>query len=168
MCGAVIANWRSIETNLSAATWPSASKFKARPCTVGAQDGIAVAKGIACDFHIFLRQAGIKGPINVRLHHEGHDLAVATLTAGNDWNKFHARLVPVSTETNATLSITFDGPGTLWLDNASLMPEDNIEGWRSDVVSAVKELRPGVIRFGGGLWTTQTWRIRMERHHRRS
>jgi alpha-N-arabinofuranosidase len=29
------------------------------------------------------------------------------------------------------------------------MPEDNIGGWRRDVVTSVKALKPGVIRFGG-------------------
>jgi alpha-N-arabinofuranosidase len=29
------------------------------------------------------------------------------------------------------------------------MPEDNIGGWRPDVVESVKALKPGVIRFGG-------------------
>jgi alpha-N-arabinofuranosidase len=120
------------------------------PCTVGlAQDGIAVEKGTACDFSIFLRQSGIKGSVKVRLHREERELPSATLEPGNDWKKFRARLVPLETEINATLSITFNGPGTLWLDNASLMPEDNVGGWRRDVVTAVKELKPGVIRFGG-------------------
>jgi alpha-N-arabinofuranosidase len=47
------------------------------------------------------------------------------------------------------LTVSFRGPGTLWLDNASLMPEDTIGGWRPDVVAAVRALKPGVIRFGG-------------------
>jgi len=120
------------------------------PCTVGiAQDGIAVEKGKACEFSIYLRQKGIDGPVNVRLLREEKELASCTFEPGSDWKKFRARLAPAETETNATLSITFGGPGTLWLDNASLMPEDNVGGWRKDVVQAVKALKPGVIRFGG-------------------
>ncbi len=37
----------------------------------------------------------------------------------------------------------------MWLDNLSLMPEDSVSGWRRDVVEAIRELKPGVIRFGG-------------------
>ena len=119
-------------------------------CTVGlAQDGISVEKGTDCDFSVFLRQVGIKDMVRVRLHHEEKELASAMFEPGNDWKKFRARLVPLEAEINATLSITFTGPGTLWLDNASLMPADNVGGWRRDVVAAVKDLRPGVIRFGG-------------------
>src|SRR5207248_1490778 len=41
------------------------------------------------------------------------------------------------------------GPGTIWLDHVSLMPQKNARGWRYDVFKAVRELHPGVIRFGG-------------------
>jgi alpha-N-arabinofuranosidase len=120
------------------------------PCTVGiAQDGIAVERDAACTFRCYLRQQGVAGPVHVRLHGEGKLLAECEFRPTGEWRKYAARLVPSGTETNATLSITFRGPGTLWLDNASLMPEDTVGGWRRDVVEAVRALRPGVIRFGG-------------------
>jgi alpha-L-arabinofuranosidase len=113
------------------------------------QDGIAVERGKGCAFSCYLRQEGIKGAVEVRLHREGKLLASAEFTPGATWKKFSARLIPEETATNATLSISFHGPGTLWLDNASLMPDDAVNGWRADVVAAVKALKPGVIRFGG-------------------
>ncbi len=120
------------------------------PCTVGiAQDGIAVEQGKACRFSCFMRQEGITGPMRVRLHREGQELASCQFEPGGTWKKFSAGLTPAATCTNATLSITYRGPGTLWLDNASLMPEDTVGGWRPDVVAALRALRPGVIRFGG-------------------
>ncbi len=120
------------------------------PATVGiSQDGIAVERGKGCTFNCYLRQDGLKGSVEVRLHREGKLLASAELTPGDAWKKFTVRLVPAETETNATLTISFRGPGTLWLDNASLMPDDAVSGWRADVVAAVKALNPGVIRFGG-------------------
>jgi alpha-L-arabinofuranosidase len=42
-----------------------------------------------------------------------------------------------------------DGEGSLWMDKLSLMPADHIHGWRKDVVAAVKELRPPILRWGG-------------------
>src|SRR5713101_3716163 len=113
------------------------------------QNGIFVERNAPCEFSIYLRQKGIEGPVKVRLLREEKELASCTFEVGSDWKKYRARLTPAETETNATLSITFGGPGTLWLDNASLMPEDNVGGWRKDVVQAVKALKPGVIRFGG-------------------
>jgi alpha-N-arabinofuranosidase len=120
------------------------------PCTVGiSQNGLAVERGKPCTFRCFLKQEGVKGSIQVRLHREGKLLASAEFTPTGSWKKYSARLTPTETETNATLEVFFRGPGTLWLDNASLMPDDALGGWRPDVVAAVKALKPGVIRFGG-------------------
>jgi alpha-N-arabinofuranosidase len=120
------------------------------PCTVGiSQDGIAVERGKPCTFRCYLRQEGIVGPVTVSLHREGKALASAEFSAAGAWKKYSARLVPSGDEANATLTVSFRGPGTLWLDNASLMPDDAQGGWRPDVVAAVKALAPGVIRFGG-------------------
>ncbi len=120
------------------------------PCTVSiAQDGIAIQQGLACDFACFFRAAGIREKVRVRLHRDSVVYASAEFEPMTEWTKGRARLVPSGTDTGATLTIEFHGPGTLWLDNASLMPLDANGGWRADVVSAVKAMRPGIIRFGG-------------------
>src|SRR6266851_5246792 len=120
------------------------------PCTAGiSQDGIAIERDKACTFSCYLRQKGIDKPVRVRLHHEGRVLASCEFRPDTNWKKFQARLVPSATDTHATLTVEFTSPGTLWLDNVSLMPEDNVGGWRRDVVEAVKTLKPGIIRFGG-------------------
>jgi alpha-L-arabinofuranosidase len=123
---------------------------EAIPCSVAvSQDGIALERGVACDFSCSLKQSGLKGPVRVRLHREGTVYASCEFIPTGDWHKYHARLVPPATESSATLTIEFLGPGTLWLDNASLMPVDSVGGWRKDVVEAVRAQRPGIIRFGG-------------------
>jgi alpha-L-arabinofuranosidase len=120
------------------------------PCTVGiAQDGIALDSEHPCIFSCHLRQEGINGPVTVRLIRDGKEFAATEFRPTDKWTKHDARLEMQGSETNATLSITFRGPGTLWLDNASLMPEKTVGGWRLDVVEAVRELKPGIIRFGG-------------------
>jgi alpha-N-arabinofuranosidase len=120
------------------------------PATVAvAQDGIALEQGLGCDFTCYAKQSGLNGPVRVRLHHEGTVNASCELEPSSEWRKYRARLVPSRTDANATLTIEFRGPGTLWLDNASLMPENAIGGWRADVVAAVRALNPGIIRFGG-------------------
>ncbi len=122
------------------------------PCTLGiSQDGVFVEKGRGLTFRCYLRQSGIGGPVRVVLHREGKPYASAELRPEGEWRKFDVRLVPTARDTDATLSIEFRGPGTLWLDNASLMPDDNIEGWRPDVVRALKALKPAVVRFGGSV-----------------
>lgn len=120
------------------------------PCTVGiAQDGIFADPGQPCLFSCWLKQEGSGGPVRVRVHHDGIELAACEFKPGSRWAKFTAPLAFKARENAATLEITFRGPGTLWLDNASLVPEKTVGGWRPDVVEAVKALKPGVIRFGG-------------------
>ena len=120
------------------------------PCTVSiSQDGIAIEQGLACNFACSMKQTGIKGKVRVRLHRDSMVYASADLEPTGDWTKVRAQLVPSQADTNVTLTIEFRGPGTLWLDNASLLPADAKGGWRADVVDAVKAMRPGIIRFGG-------------------
>ena len=79
------------------------------------------------------------------------------------WQRFEATFTPSDTDTDATLTISFQGPGTLWIDQVSLMPTETVFGWRRDVAEALKALKPGIIRFGGS-----TMRVLTGPHHRRS
>jgi alpha-N-arabinofuranosidase len=122
------------------------------PCTVGiAQGGIAVQKGVACEFSAYFKQNGLRGPVAIRLRDEEKILAEAEMPAGEDWGRRRVLLEPANSSDRATLTITFRGPGRLWIDAASLKPEDAVDGWRRDVVEAVRALKPAVIRFGGSV-----------------
>jgi alpha-N-arabinofuranosidase len=123
---------------------------KDTPCTVGlSQDGLFIDRGEPLVFSCYLRQEGIHGPVSVRLHHESTGYASCEFKPTGEWQKFRAELLPSARDDRATLSITFHGPGTLWLDNASLMLRQTAGGWRPDVLRALRDLHPGVIRFGG-------------------
>jgi hypothetical protein len=47
-----------------------------------------------------------------------------------DWKKYSFRLHSTSSDRNAKLSILFDGTGSLWMDEVSLMPADAVGGIR--------------------------------------
>lgn len=51
---------------------------------------------------------------------------------------------------NGILEITFLGKGTLSLAAVSLMPSDNIKGYRPEVIKLLKELNAPVYRWPGG------------------
>ncbi len=121
------------------------------PCTVGiSQDGIFVKKRQPCEFTGWFKAEGVR-TVNARLsiHNGLRRYAECEFTPSPDWRRFSARLVPSADDANATFTIDFRGPGTLWLDHLSLMPVESVDGWRRDVVEAVRALKPGVIRFGG-------------------
>jgi alpha-N-arabinofuranosidase len=127
---------------------------KGRPARL-AQSGIAVRKGMAYLVSGWWRgdlpsprmrvsiTAGL--PDGTRMK-----LAEAELgSPGADWRRFTGRLVSRGTTDRAVFEVEARGAGRLWLDKLSLMPEDHVEGWRRDVVEAVKELGPPVLRWGG-------------------
>ena len=67
-------------------------------------------------------------------------------------------MTPNGTDHDAVLNISFTGPGTLWIDQVSLVPADNVFGWRRDVAEALKALKPGIIRFGGSTIEGFDWK----------
>jgi alpha-N-arabinofuranosidase len=51
----------------------------------------------------------------------------------------------------ATLEIVATGKGSFHVGAVSLMPADNVHGWRADMLAALKEIGPTMIRRGGNL-----------------
>jgi alpha-N-arabinofuranosidase len=121
------------------------------PCAGGiAQDGISLNRGVPCRFSIYARGTEA-GSFKVRLFRGATEYASASLPAMSDWHKVSTLLTPRETVADATLSVEFNGPGTFWLDSASLMPTDSVGGWRKDVFGALKALKPGIVRIGGSV-----------------
>jgi alpha-N-arabinofuranosidase len=61
--------------------------------------------------------------------------------------------------TNARLEITGTGEGAFWVGAVSLMPGDNVEGFRKEVIALLKSLNSGVYRFPGGNFVSgHEWR----------
>ncbi|MGD0647541.1 MAG: hypothetical protein ABR971_06075, partial [Acidobacteriaceae bacterium] len=60
---------------------------------------------------------------------------------------------------NATLEITGTGTGEFHVGAVSLMPADNIDGFRPEIIAVLKQLRFGVLRFpGGNFVSAYEWR----------
>ena len=120
------------------------------PCTLGvSQAGKHVKAGERLRCSLYLRSRGLQSPVEVALWGQGRTYASAMFRAAQQWQRFETVLNPKGTDPSATLSISFRGPGTLWIDQVSLMPVDNVFGWRRDVAKALRALHPGIIRFGG-------------------
>jgi alpha-N-arabinofuranosidase len=145
--------WGDINTQISGDHSMRIEVPSGPPCVVGiAQDGIALKKGERLQFSIYTRLHGAKGPVKVSLHNRyGKVFAKGEVPADITWSKQTIELVPNTTANDATITIEFHAPGALWLDNASLMPADNVHGWRKDVFEALKALKPAIIRTGGSV-----------------
>jgi alpha-N-arabinofuranosidase len=123
------------------------------------QDGFYLDTGRRYKLRLHLRGEGA-GKVRASLHGGGTMLTgqVSLGTASPEWKPAEVLLRPNKASTNATLTIEFEGPGTLWLDRVSLIEDTAVLGvWRPDVVQALNALNPGVIRFGGSTLEVFEW-----------
>ena len=123
------------------------------------QDGFYLRQGVSYKLRLHMRGEG-NVPVWASLHGGGRVIAGPVLLgrAGKEWGAAEAVLLSNRTMDNATLTIDFEGPGTLWLDRVYLIGSDAVLGiWRPDVVAALKALYPGVIRFGGSTTEAYEW-----------
>jgi alpha-L-arabinofuranosidase len=118
------------------------------------QSGLAARKGMTYTFSGYLcADAGVKAAVLLKFLLPTGDwmtLASAELPGlSPPWQKYSAKLTSLGETEHAVFELRAEGQGKLWADKLSLMPEDNLRGWRPDVVGAIKEVRPAVIRWGG-------------------
>jgi len=80
-------------------------------------------------------------------------------TLGPAYRKFPLHFTAKADNDNARIEITGTGSGSFHIGAVSLMPADNVEGFRAEVVAALKQLRFGVLRFpGGNFVSSYEWR----------
>jgi alpha-N-arabinofuranosidase len=58
---------------------------------------------------------------------------------------------------DAALEITGTGSGSFHVGAVSLMPADNIEGYRADTIALIKQIKSGFWRFGGNYTSGYNW-----------
>lgn len=98
-----------------------------------------------------LKQAGLEGPVVLALRQGDTVYASAAIPrVGADWREYTVDLEVTDADPDAQFSVSASGPGTLWIGCLSLMPADNVEGMRRDVIEAIRAIRPPLIRWPGG------------------
>ena len=112
--------------------------------------GIGLRQGMAYDFSVYARTQG-NATLRVQLMNATHDpVATDTLTiTGGQWSKYTLSLKSDITDAHGFLRIVLMH-GQVDLDHISLMPHDNWNGLRADLVQRLADLHPGVFRFPGG------------------
>jgi len=116
------------------------------------QSGLAVRKGTSYTGRIVLAgtpSAVVKvtliwGPA------VGDRQTVTINKLGADYVKFPLHFQAQSDSDDAQLEITGTGSGSFHIGAVSLMPANNVHGFRAEVIAALKQLHSGVYRFPGG------------------
>ena len=128
------------------------------------QSGIAVRKGKAYVGRIVLAgSSGAVVKVTLIWSKGSSDRQTVTLPVhGETFRKFPLSFnVAADAEDtdDASLEVTGTGSGSFRVGAVSLMPADNVEGFRPEVVAALKQLRFGVLRFpGGNFVSSYEWR----------
>jgi alpha-N-arabinofuranosidase len=129
-------------------------------CRAGiSQDGFYLKKGLKYTLRLHAR-GDSASPLRAWLHGDGASVSnVAELgRVTESWSAFQMDLFAQTDVNNATLTIETEGVGMVWLDRISLIGEDAVLGiWRPDVIKELKEMNPGVIRWGGSTTEGYEW-----------
>jgi alpha-N-arabinofuranosidase len=113
------------------------------------QTGFSLVEGKALEGRIVLRASG-EARVVVSLLRDGgvRESVVIEPTAG--YEKYPLAFSAGAASANAALEITATGEGMLHIGAVSLMPADNVEGFRPDVIALLKDLDSGMWRLPGG------------------
>lgn len=123
------------------------------------QTGLALVKGKKYIGRIWLR--GTPGSkVSVALiwgkgAGDRETLSLPGLT--NQYRKFPLAFAARADSNNAAFEITGTGRGAFHIGTVSLMPADNIEGFRPEVIARLREIKSGFWRWGGNYTSGFIW-----------
>lgn len=116
------------------------------------QSGFALVKGKKYAGRIYLRGTpGAKVSVSLIWGEGERDRQAISLVAlTNEYKKFPLDFAPQADANFASLEITGTGTGNFHVGTVSLMPADNLQGFRPDTIALLRELHSGMWRLPGG------------------
>ncbi len=158
--GVAYRKWRPIGGD-EAVTMDAADPFvgaQSPSVTVGSaprglgQSGIGVARGKRYDGYLWLSvDAGARVEAALIWGPGPADRQTVVLpTPGAAWQRAAFSFTPAVDTTDARLEITGTGRGRFRVAAVSLMPADNLNGWRADTIAIARSLNSGFWRLPGG------------------
>jgi len=116
------------------------------------QDGLGIRESTSYSGRIVLKAMDIH-EVRVTLKWGTEDNEkdiVSIITPGNEYKTYELLFEETEDCSSASLMIEPIGTGKLWIGTVSIMPDDNIEGFREDVLGLLQELNSPVYRWPGG------------------
>jgi len=121
------------------------------------QARVPVTRGLAYHGYVWMKRDSFAGVVTAALEADRaggrvyDEARITEISAGDgDWKQYAFTLKPTASDPLARFAILFNGSGTVWIDQVSLMPGDAVSGVRADVLEKVKALAPAFIRWPGG------------------
>ena len=115
------------------------------------QASLSLINGKQYTGRIYLRGTpGTKVNVSLIWGDGGDDRATAAFSLTNGYKKFPLSFTSKADTSNAALEISGTGSGDFHVGAVSLMPADNVEGFRPDTIALLKGLHSGMWRLPGG------------------
>lgn len=115
------------------------------------QARLAVIGGKKYTGYVILNGQAGAAPVTIRLTSpDGISLSYQIPEIAATYARYPFEFTPSTSSDEVTLEIASAGKGSLNIGTASLMPSDNLNGWRPDIVALLKELNSPVYRWPGG------------------
>ncbi len=123
------------------------------------QNGIALVNGKKYTGRIYLRGAS-GAHVKIALvwgdgTKDRETVFIPALTS--TYRKYPLAFTSAADTTNAALEITGIGAGSYHIGTLSLMPADNIEGFRADTIPLIRQIKSGFWRYGGNYTSNLIW-----------
>lgn len=114
------------------------------------QTGLGLKENLDYEGRIVLKSTGFISKVIVTLTAGTYTQSVEIEGTGSSYNTFPLKFRSGHHTLDASISVEPVGAGKLWVGTLSLMPSDNIDGFRSDVMQLLKELDSPIYRWPGG------------------
>ena len=116
------------------------------------QSGLALVKGKSYIGRIYLRGTpGSKIKVALIWGDGAQDRQTVSFGAlTSSYTKFPLHFIAPVEASNATLEISGTGSGDFHIGTVSLMPSDNVEGFRPETIALLRQLHSGIWRLPGG------------------
>jgi len=123
------------------------------------QYGLGLVRGKRYTGRIILSGEKPTLPVIIRLQSEDNHIEIPLKEIGPEFQVFAFEFESSFSSDSTVLEIFSTGAGQFNIGTLSMMPADNIKGWRKDVTSLMKELESPVYRWPGGNFVSgYNWR----------
>jgi len=134
------------------------------------QENLCIRAGESYEGSVWLKGESPDGMVVRLLGDNGQQTEEAIGRPSPNWRQFSFTLKPNWSCDNASLSIDAKAKSEVWIDQVSLMPISWKQkgGFRPDLLKAVAELKPPVIRWPGGCFASSyQWKDGIGPQHKR-
>ncbi len=123
------------------------------------QENLGLKENLDYTGRIILKASGGIEKVLVTLKWEDKTDVVEISGLSNKFETYPLKFRSTGLVHDAVFSVEPVGNGKLWVGTASLMPSDNVDGFRSDVLALLRELNSPVYRWPGGNFVSgYNWR----------